>query len=551
MDFEALLNGTASIGAYISISIPLFIVISAISGLFFGLSRGFGKTVLRLITVAISAVAAFFVVLWLYDFVDGWFAGKTLTEIIVSIWPGYTSATEAGVQQIIASFDAVTAERLVMMVTAIVAAPSIFLAIFYLLKLLTFVIYAIFAGILGFVKSERNVFSTIFGGVVGAAQGVLIASVALLPTAGFLGLAADMRAELTSRDKPEDTVAMIEEVYVTYLDEVINSETVGILRTYGGDFVFEKMSTVTIDGDVVDMREETKSLAEICIDGMPLTNEFNWMQPTEIQKEALRAILADLDGDQFHASIIAGLLRGVSNAICTEAFPLELDEPFLGFAMQFIATFTTSSADNISEDLSTFLEVYFTLSDANVLAAFDPATSEGLDPTELLIATDENGNTVINNVITLLNDNPRTRPIVTALTKFSLQLMMDNFPTVEGLPEDVDIEEVYEDVKAGVNDLLSTVNNPDATPEEKKADVATSLDTTLKENNIALDQEIVDSIADHVVENFEGVEELTDEDINNALLQFYDAYAKSQNGGEPEIPDDLPDNLDDILGGLQ
>ncbi len=546
MNFDAIMNGTATIGCYIALGIFAFIVISAVSGLIFGLSRGFGKTLLRFITVAASAVAAFFIVIWLYEFVDAWFAGKTLTEVIVSIWPDYTTVAEEGLQQIISSFDAITAERLIMMVTAVAVAPSIFVGVFYLMKLLTFVVYAIFAGILGFVKKERSVISTLLGGVIGAAQGALIAAVALLPMSGFLGLAADMREPLTSADKPEETVAVVEDFYVNYLDDVINSQTVNILRTYGGDFVFEKMSMITVGESEVDMREETKSLAEIFVDGMPLGAEFDWMHPTAAQKEALRAILADVDGDPYHAAIVSGLLRGISTAVCTEAFPLELEEPFHSFAMQFVATFTTSNETNIGTDLVTFLEVYFTLSDANVLAAFDSSAGGTLDPTELLIATDEDGNTVINNIITLLNDNPRTRPIVTALTKFSLQLMMESFPAVEGVPEDVDIEAVYEDVKEGVNDLLATVNS-DATPEEKKAEVSASLDTTLKENNIALDQEIVDSIADHVVENFEGIEELSDEDINKALLEFYNAYAESQGTTEaPVLPDDLPDDL----GGL-
>lgn len=545
IDFSAIFSGTATIGTYTALGIFAFIVISAISGLIFGLSRGVFKTLLRLITIAVSAVASFALIIWVFDFVDGWFGGKTMTEAITAIWPDYTTVADEGVQQLVSSFDAATAERLLMLVASLVVAPAVFVGVFYLLKALTIIIYGIFAGILGFMKKEKGVISTLLGGVVGMAQGVLIAAVAMLPTAGFLGLAADLREPLTSSDKPEETVAVVEEFYETYLDDVINSQTVNILRTCGGDLVFGWMSTVDVRGTEVDMRIEAKSLAETFVDGMPLGNEFDWKHPAPAHKEALRAILSDVNADPYNASIVAGLLRGISTAVCTEAFPIELEEPFRGFALQFMSTFTTSDESNIATDLGTFLEIYFVLADADVLLAFDTTTENNLDPTELLIATDEDGNTVITNVINLLNNNPRTSPIVTALTKFSLQLMMDSFPVTDALPEDVDIEEVYEDVKTGVNDLLVTVNNDDITPEEKKAEVVSSLDTTLKENNIALDEEIVDSIADHVIENFEGVEELTDEDINKALLQFYDAYASSQSSGEPPT---IPDDVGDLLG---
>lgn len=544
IDFNAIFSGTATIGTYTALGIFAFIVISAISGLIFGLSRGFAKTLLRLITIAASAVASFALIIWVFDFVDGWFAGKTMTEVITGIWPDYTTVADEGVQKLISSFDAETAERVLMLVASLVVAPAVFVGVFYLLKALTIIVYGIFAGILGFMKKEKNVVSTLLGGVVGMAQGVLIAAVAMLPTAGFLGLVADLREPLTSADKPEETVAVVEEFYTAYLDDVINSQTVKLLRTCGGDLVFGWMSNVDVRDTTVDMREEAKSLAEIFVDGMPLAGEFDWKHPSPAQKEALRAILSDVNADPYTASIVAGLLRGVSVAVCTEAFPIELEEPFHGFAMQFISTFTTSDKTNIATDLGTFLEVYFVLAEADVLLAFDTTAQSNLDPTDLLIATDENGNTVITNVINLLNDNPRTRPIVTALTKFSLQLMMDNFPATDALPEEVDIEEVYEDVKTSVSDLLTTVNNNDITPEEKKAEVVSSLDTTLKENNIALDEEIVDSIADHVIENFEGVEALSDEDINKALLQFYDAYASSQSSGEPPT---TPDDIGELL----
>lgn len=525
---NAVMNGNATVGAYIAVGLIAYIALSVLTGLIFGFRRGFSKTLLRLVTIIAAAVVSLVAVIWLAQYVDLMFQGKTVEDLIILVWPEYETAADPALHDFIAAFDSVTAERVAMALLTIVALPIIFVVVFYVAKFLTLIIYGIFAGILGMMSKKKGFFSTLFGGLVGAVQGVLIAAVVLLPTAGFLGVADELRTGLTSEDKPEESVVLVEGFYEEYLDDVIKSEPIVWLRQFGGDMLFEKMTTVTVAEETVDMREETKSIAEIVVDSLPLIDEdLNWKHLEPHHKAALYAILADVDGNEYNASIIAGVLRGVCSAIGSKSIPLELEEPFNDFAIQLINVFATTDKDIVAEDLTTLLNIYFILGDADVLAAFDSESGAEMDVKELLIAQDDEGDTVIDNVIIELNLNPRTVPIVTSLTKFSLQLMLDAFPAEEALPEDVDIEVVYDSVKDGVNSLLPDVNNPDLSHTEKVENVAASLDETLKDNNIALDEEIVDYIAEEIITQFEGKDALTDEDINNALLAFYGAYADS------------------------
>lgn len=533
---NAVLNGNATIGSYIAVGLLAYIAISVLSGLIYGFKRGFSKTVIRLVTIAAAAVVSFVAVIWLAEYIDLFFHGRTLEELITLVWPDYETAADPALHDFIAAFDTETAERVVMALLTIIALPLLFVIVFYIAKFLSLIIYGIFAGILGLMSKEKGFFSTIFGGIIGAAQGVLIAAVVLLPTAGFLGVAEDMRAGLVTGDKPEESVALVESFYEEYLDDVIASEPIVLLRQFGGDMLFERMTTVMVADETVDMREETKSIAEIVVDSLPLVDEdLNWKHLDPHHQDALRAILADVEENKYNASIIAGVLRGVCSAIASESIPLELEEPFNDFAIQLVSVFATTNKDIVAEDLGTLLEIYFILGDADILAAFDTESGGGADPKEMLIVKDDAGNTVIDNVITELNTNPRTVPIVTSLTKFSLQLMIDSFPAVKDevgedvIPEDVDIEVVYDNVKEGVNELLPDVNNPDLSKVEKVENVSSALDSTLKENNIALEEDVLDYIAEEIITRFEGKEELTDEDINNALLAFYGAYADSLN----------------------
>ncbi len=533
MDLAAIFTGTASVGAYIAIGIPTMIVLGAISGLFFGMKRGFMSSVLRLILVACAAMATYFVMILSYKYIDAFFAGKTLTEVIMIIFPQYGVIAPEQIRNIVASFDAATAERIIMLIVALVVVPTVFVGVFYLMKAVSYILYWIFDRILGFKKKKKNKLSKLLGALVGVVQGALIAVIAILPVVGFVGLAADAREELTSKDRPEETVVMVETFYATYLDDSINSPIVATIRKCGGDIIFNKLIGVTVEGETIDMRKEATTLAGLTLDAMPLTKDFDFMKPNDAQKAALNAILDGMGEDKYTLSIVSGVLRGASKAMVDGTIPLELEEPFKSFAIQFINTFTTSNEENVGDDLKTLLEVYIILADNDILLSFSGESE--LDPTDLLVVKDDEGKTVISNVISALDENERTQPIVTALTKFSLELMIQNFPaipSIDGVTEEVDVEVVYEDVKTGVNELIDIVNNDDPLKdnETKKSEVKESLDQTLKDNNIALDDEVLDGISDYVMENFVGMEELTPDNFNQTLLSFYDAYLNSQAG---------------------
>ena len=137
---------------------------------------------------------------------------------------------------------------------------------------------------------------------------------------------------------------------------------------------------------------------------------------------------------------------------------------------------------------------------------------------------------------------------MTEFTKFSLKLMADSVGNA--LPSDVDTEKLYEDVKTGISGALDAVNDETLSTEEKKESVKNTINDTLVESGVMteenkIDDDIMDSITDYVVENYQGKTELSDEDINNAILHYYEAYANS--GTIPTLPDgsQLPD-LDDI-----
>ena len=92
---------------------------------------------------------------------------------------------------------------------------------------------------------------------------------------------------------------------------------------------------------------------------------------------------------------------------------------------------------------------------------------------------------------------------------------------------DEEVVEKYETLKTTTNSVLEVNNAEYATPEEHKAAVSETLQETLVANDIELSDEIVDGMAEYIMNNEDllGKSELSDEEFNELMLSYYSAYA--------------------------
>ena len=197
--------------------------------------------------------------------------------------------------------------------------------------------------------------------------------------------------------------------------------------------------------------------------------------------------------------------------------------------------FATSTQDTIEGDLDLVLDIYFIICDDHLFDSFNSSDPNALR--DVLTKKDENGNTVIDSLLNRLNEYDRAQPIITSFTKFSLTIMQ------ESLGFDDDTTELYESVKEDLTQVLNHNKSDFETEEEYKEQVSKDLDQALQDNNLTVDEDVKQSMVDYIADNYGDHEgEITDKEINDALLSYYKSYADSlANGEEP--------NLDDILGG--
>jgi hypothetical protein len=224
--------------------------------------------------------------------------------------------------------------------------------------------------------------------------------------------------------------------------------------------------------------------------------------------------------------MISGALRGASKCYSSGIFGLSAPEPFGTLIDSAITIFHTSDRTNLSSDLNTFTDVYFVLAKDGVLLAF----TEGADRTLDIISTrDENGNTPIKNVMNIIDQNPRIKPVNSMLAQLSVTLMANTMDLGENGAV------LYDSVSRGLTATLE-ISKEGKTEEEYVSEVSASLNAVFLENNMEVEPEIVDLMARDISEkNLAESEEASTEDI---LLTYFDAYVDYKENGT------LPDGFD-------
>jgi hypothetical protein len=296
-----------------------------------------------------------------------------------------------------------------------------------------------------------------------------------------------------------------------------------------------KISTVDVAATALDIYVQVGEL-----DGVDLASI------TDEDKAVIDEILRTVEDGYYTRVLISGALHVAAHYIDTGDLEIGFegaDEKIDVLIADIIKLLATSSPDTISADLETFKQVYYLLNDAKILSL--NSESEG-NLFLSFLETDEDGQTIMSRFNNILISNPRTTVLCKDLAEVAMTIVLSN----TGFDEVV-APETVENVKNTLNEVVSIKKEDYATEEEYKADVQNKIDESLKENDIALEPEQVEKITDFVIQEFEGKEEVSDEDMVNFMSEYYNVYVEMLNKGEevPEIPEIPGVDLDD-LGGL-
>lgn len=414
------------------------------------------------------------------------------------------------------------AEWLLVLPAATVVAPVLFTAIFLILSVVVRVVYAVLS--IFVLRIRRSFMLKVAGGALGAVEGILIVALAVFPIFGVITMAEDTIDIL--REKDDGSYTEIVEGYDSIADQVTEHPFFVMIRDYGGRQILDNFSTITIQGEETNLGEELGGVAGIVFDLLKIKPD-NLTSLSEEQKDMIRAASDTVKDSPYLTNLVVTMFNDLGRAALDNILPFTVSETYESLLLSTVSVFATTTREGICADIDTILEVYFLISDSGALKAFGLEGGES-EMKAGLIAQDENGATVISRVVDILNANEHMKPIVTALSEMTIKLLADS------LGMDYDTLNAYNEIKAGFNDVLAITPEDYETEEEYKAARDESIDNLLTEQGIDLDSGTVNELGDFIDENFEDTTELTDEQLNEFLLHYFEIIKDSETPAEPQ-----------------
>ena len=510
--------GVAILGVF------LIIIILKMLG---GMHRGGWRQLVRTGVTLFAAMVSYFVAVGLSNRIIGSIKVNELEALILEI-EARLPELAALIRQALEGVNPEIVEYLLLLPATIVIVPLLATVIFLLINLLLKIARAIIIKVMEFKRAKNNT-QRLCGAVLGALEALIWITMVLLPLCAILTLADTAYTEAVDNAEGEDKVAL-SEVYDEYFIPFTKNPAISFVRTLGADVMADGIATVRIDGKPTNMRDEVLSWAHLVIAEARGLRGADLASLSAENKEAIDAIIDALSRSPYMSHLLVGAVQSASSVISSDLIPVDFGGEYRHLLDELVLFLGSVDLESLGGDLNTVKGLYFTLSDSGILSEIMAGNSDIMG---LLDQRREAGDDVLASIIEILKGNSRTNSLLTSITK-TLISSISTSVTING----VEVEVSYESVKESVNEVLSVKREDFTTDEAYKTVLTATLDKALTDNGIELEEEIVNGIADHIDENYSDfVGELTDEEFNDILLEYFDAYLDYVNSG------DLPEGV--------
>ena len=527
---------TETFSSFAAIAVVVFLGF-ALWGAFQGFRRSIFRQVIHVVVTFITAVIAFSLTSGACDAILQSFIDLTPAEFVATL---EQSLLENGVvlteevKGVLATFDMATIGYALALIINTIAAPAVFAILFGLIALVGKVVTSVLCF---FVPKGQTLTYKILGVVGGVLEGALIAGVVLLPLVGWVNIAGGT-VDVIRENAPADDEAAVE--IVEFYDEIVlpleKHAIFQMVGGLGGNAALEKIATVEIDGQKKDLRNEFNVVIKLGYDISKLS-ETDFLALTEGDKSIIDGIVDECDSSIIVSRITCGVVNGIADAISGGVIPVQVTDTYYNILMEAVAILGSEKTNpaTLGQNLTTFKNVYYTLSDNGVLAVFkqgeDGATATEGDITAALTKKDENGDTVLNKIINELDKNENTRSLIPLVGKLAMAALYDSL----GIPEGS--EEAYEQVKETIQEVLTVdTSDPNAkeTIEESLTETLENIGITVSDNGTdgTISSEAIEVMAEYVMEKQDEIKEkleqenidienISDADILNVILSYY------------------------------
>ncbi len=538
-EYVSLMKEKGSVVAIIGVALLALFLLVIILKMLGGMRRGTWRQLIRTGMTVLAAVASYIFGVCVSNSIIGSTNIKAIEDFIQTV-DGYAPGVGDVLNKILLSFDPEMYESVILLPATIILIPLLTTVIFLLINLVLKIVRAIIIKIFRFKKAKNNS-QRLGGALLSAVEAITWIIMVTLPLSAALSL---VDAAYNEAFKSEDAdTSSISETYEEYLAPFTKNPAVCFINDLGGGAMADGIATVKLDNEKTNMRKEVVSVAHIIIIDANALKGADFTALNENEKAALSSILDTLAESPYMSRVLVSVIKTVPSIYESGLIPLDFGEDFRAVTDSVMAFLEAVNRESLGDDLSTIKDFYFGFCDSGILTA----VTEGEDLMQF-ISNDYKNEKHILNIINTLSGNVKTKGIVDGMYNLVLNIAFsgaldsgDGESSEEGTL-DINIE----DVKVGLNNIVSVNKSDYETEEEYKEALSTTIDTTIYDTiGVDLDDEVVDNISDYVDENYaEQLEDLTDEEFNELIFEVIDIYNSYLNGEDVN-----PDDIENILGG--
>lgn len=464
-----------------------------------GMRKRFAHALLRLITLIVAVVAAFFIAKTFSPMLAQRF-GPNLAKIFASV-PNFESFLQENPDV------ALSVSALVQMLVT----PLLFVLCYLVLKGLTWGLYVLVSP---FVKKTKILlFGRIGGAVVGLLCGFIGVLVFITPTLGYTKLISrtlEETAYLTEASRALDQLKP-EEYNQKYITPASNTPVASALYNGLGSKLFDALTTAEWDGNKTKLETEWFAVLHVAKNASKLI-ATPAAQYGEAESEAAHALCHDVADSMLLSSLSSGAFNGVSNAWLADQSFIGIYKPETGdesvdiILNGFLRVFSTTDKKLIGEDLEFFADLFELLIKHDVFAKIN----EGESTDALVVHLVTSG--FLGDARALLAENPRMQPVVDAISDAGMRLLVRELgdPSVYLEQHGELIGNISEALKGAVSDGQIDV--------EKATE---KINQALAEKSVSVPSDATKIIATGLADEFtvDELSSLTTEEIANRVVE--------------------------------
>ena len=513
-----------SILAYVGIGIWAFVAFLTLIGAFKGRQRGFLRQLVRTITIAASVVISIYVTDFAYGFVSNWLTSQTSAGLVSTVEGFGIALGDFGA--ILTNFSTESMNHVLAIPMSLIVLPLVFVVAFIVINTVLRIVHAIICKIFGLAKWRNNFLTRFFGFILGAVQGFAVAIICLVPIIGLSTAVSTAVKDMQTEAPTAQSTAEVTKTYNTYFKPYAEDPSIVILGKLGGNMLYEKLTKIEVNGTEHEMHKEVVGPTLKTYSAITELGSLDWQYLSKENKAAIDTLIEVANESPYMATLIADILDSLSTAFTNGTIASENEGLVKEFTDALLGVFVGINEQELVPTLEVIRDVFFTLSDERVLLSL---TGDTALISDILAKKDESGKTLIVRLTDRLNSNDRTDDLVSTMTRISIEVMADSFETVDGVEITA---ETYDKVKVGVSEVISINKKNYATEEKYVAAISDSLNSTFEENGILLEKDVVDGMAQHVADNYSDAENLSDAEINDIILSYYNSYLET--GAAPQ-----------------